>query len=54
MDSAVNTAIDTALAGFATDATALFGDILPVALGLTVSVAVVFGAIKWFRALVHI
>lgn len=38
----------------ATDVLGTFGAVLPVGMGIVVSVAVTFGAIRWFRALVHI
>jgi len=54
MDTAVKTTLDTAIGDFATDALTQLGDVLPVALGVTITVAVLFMAIKIFRAVTHV
>lgn len=54
MDTGVSTALGTALTGFKTDAMTQLADVLPIAAVVLVTVAVLFIAIRWFRALAHI
>jgi hypothetical protein len=54
MDTALKTALDTAVGGFATDALGQITDVLPVALPIVVSVAGLFLAIRLFRAIAHV
>jgi type IV secretory pathway VirB2 component (pilin) len=54
MPSAVSGALTTGLGGFATDSVAQLVAILPVALPVTIGIALLFGAIGWFRAIAHV
>lgn len=54
MDTAVATAVTTALGTFKTDALTQFGAIIPVAAALLITVGVTFFAIKLFRAIAHV
>jgi len=52
MDATLAATLSTQLTTFAGDATEQFGVVLPIALGLAISVSVVFMAIRWFRAII--
>lgn len=54
MDSTVSAALSTELTGFAGDALTQFGSVLPIGLGVVITVAVAFFAIKVVRGLMHI
>lgn len=54
MPSPVATALSTALTSFVDTAQAQFVALLPVALGLVITIAVTFMAIRYFRGLVKI
>jgi hypothetical protein len=54
LDAGVNSAATAGITGFKTDALTQFGTVLPIAFGILVTVALVFAAISWFRALVHL
>jgi hypothetical protein len=54
LDAGVNSSAIGGITTFKTDALTQFGTILPIAFGVLVTVALVFAAISWFRALVHL
>lgn len=54
MDATLAADLGTQLTSFKTSAITVLGDNLPVALGLTISVAVLFFGIKAFRAIAHV
>lgn len=54
MPSPVSTALNTGLTSFVTSAQAEFVNLLPIALGLAITVAVTFMAIRYFRGIVKI
>lgn len=54
MDATVAAAITTAVTSFQGDAIDQLGTILPLALPVIVTVALVFMGLRWFRALIHV
>jgi len=54
MDTAVATAISTGLGTFADDALSNFATVIPLALGVTITVAVAFMVVRAFRAIAHV
>lgn len=53
MDATVETAVETAIGSFQTAALGQLGTLIPVAMLLTISVAVVYFVVKHFRGLSH-
>jgi len=53
MDASSSAAIATALGSFSEDAVTQYIAIIPIAATVLITVAVVFAAIKWFRAMAH-
>lgn len=54
MDATLAASLESGLTTFSSDAATQLAAVLPIALGLLVSIAVVFFGIKMFRAIVHI
>lgn len=54
MDSTVAAAVTAALTDFQGDATTQLATVLPLAIGVTITVALLFKSIGWFRALIKI
>jgi len=54
MDATLQAAVNTGLTGFASDATTQLGTVVPIALGLLVSIALIFFSVKMVRAIAHI
>lgn len=54
MDATVGAALSTAVTTFKTDALSQLGTILPIAIPVIVTVALVFMGVRWFRALAHV
>lgn len=54
MDATVSAALTTGVTGFADDAVAQLASVLPIALGVTITVGVLFLGIKIFRAITHV
>jgi len=53
MDAGATTAVSTMLTAFSGDAVDQLTAVIPIAATLVITVAVVFAAIKWFRAMIH-
>lgn len=54
MDATVAGALSTAVTGFKTDSISQLGSILPIALPVAITVALVFMGVRWFRSLAHV
>lgn len=54
MDASVSTALGTALGDFRDDSMTQLAAVLPIAAVVLITVAVLFIAVRWFRALAHI
>lgn len=53
MDATLANTLTSEMTGFKDDLLTQFGALLPIALGVAISVAVVFAVIGWFRAIAH-
>jgi hypothetical protein len=53
VDSAVSGELGNLLTSFATQLLSVFGTVIPIAGGVVIAVAVVFGAIKWLRGMIR-
>jgi len=54
MDATVATAVETAITSFKTDALTQLATVVPIGIAVTISVALLFKTIGWFRGLVKI
>lgn len=54
MDATVAAALSSQVTGFAGDAVDQLGTILPIAIPVAITVALVFMGVRWFRSLAHV
>ena len=53
-DSTLGTTLSTALGDWKTDMIAEFGVVLPIALGLVITISIAFAVIRYFRGLTNL
>jgi len=54
MDASVSSALTTGIGSFSSDALLQFATVVPLALGVTMTVAIAFMVVRAFRAIAHV